>query len=195
MRRWLEEYERKYGPRGASELTSDKIPLSWTCGPVRVIDVSSLAGTTPRASWPASPEITPAHIQAGEQARGELKPGEIVIFQTGHIDRHLHSQPQDAGVWLDPLTGKSEGWSAPGPDAIVYLKSKGIRCIATDAPDIGGVDPKRALMTYWALGSREMVAVEFLQNVAQVPTGGYFLFAAIKIRDCHGGPGRAIVLY
>ena len=22
-----------------------------------------------------------------------------------------------------------------------------------------------------------------------------FLFAAVKIRDCHGGPGRAIVLY
>lgn len=40
-----------------------------------------------------------------------------------------------------------------------------------------------------------MVAVEFLQNVAPVPAGSYFLFAALKIRDCHGGPGRAIVLY
>jgi kynurenine formamidase len=50
-------------------------------------------------------------------------------------------------------------------------------------------------MTYWALGSREMVGVEFLQNVGMVPDGGYFLFAAVKIRDCHGGPGRAIVLH
>ena len=50
-------------------------------------------------------------------------------------------------------------------------------------------------MTYWALGSREMVGVEFLQNVGRVPAGGYFLFAALKIRDCHGGPGRAIVLH
>ena len=50
-------------------------------------------------------------------------------------------------------------------------------------------------MTYWALGSREMVGVEFLKNVEQIPAGGYFLFAALKIRDCHGGPGRALVLY
>jgi kynurenine formamidase len=77
----------------------------------------------------------------------------------------------------------------------VYLKDQGIRCVASDAPDLGGVDPKRALMTYWALGSREMVGVEFLHGVGQVPKGGYFLFAPLKIRDCHGGPGRAIVLY
>ena len=51
-------------------------------------------------------------------------------------------------------------------------------------------------MTYWALGSREMVGVEFLNNVGSIPDGnGYFLFAAVKIRGCHGGPGRAIVLY
>ena len=33
-------------------------------------------------------------------------------------------------------------------------------------------------------------------NAAAIPKeGGYFLFAPLKIRDCHGGPGRAIVLY
>ena len=100
-----------------------------------------------------------------------------------------------ADVWTNPLAGKSEGWPAPGPDAIVYLKQRAVRCVVTDAPDLGGVDAKRALMTYWALGSREMVGVEFLQQVDQIPVGGYFLFAAVKIANCHGGPGRAIVLY
>ena len=57
------------------------------------------------------------------------------------------------------------------------------------------MNPKEALMTYWALGSREMVGVEFLHKVGTVPAGGYFVFAAVKIRDCHGGPGRAIVWY
>ena len=49
-------------------------------------------------------------------------------------------------------------------------------------------------MTYWALGSNEMMGVEFLHNVGQIPAGkdAYFLFAAIKIRDCHGGRGRAV---
>ena len=69
--------------------------------------------------------------------------------------------------------------------------------VATDGPTLGGVDPRRALMTYWALGTRGMVGVEFLKSVGKVPANksAYFLFAAVKVRDCHGGPGRAICLY
>ena len=138
--------------------------------------------------------IETALIKAYERKSGELKPQEIVVFQTGHLDRYWKPAPNDSGVWSDPLSGKSEGWPAVDAGAILYLKSKGIRCIATDAPDLGGVDPKRALMTYWALGSQEMVGVEFLHNVSEVPERAYFLFVPLKIRDCHGGPGRAIVM-
>ncbi|HZL87849.1 MAG TPA: cyclase family protein [Pirellulaceae bacterium] len=196
-RGWLAEFEKKYGQRGTSSLTTEQVPLDWTCGPLRIIDVRPLVGSTQARSWPASPEITPSHIQSYEQAHGQLRAGDVVLFHTGHLDKHFRAQPNDAGVWSDPLQGKSEGWPAPGPDAIVYLKSKGIRCVATDAPDLGGVDPKRALMTYWALASREMVGVEFLISVGKVPADKdpYFLFAALKIRACHSGPGRAIVLY
>ncbi len=219
VRGWLAEYEQKYGPRGTSSMTTDQVPLDWTCGPARVIDVTSLVGSTARAKStgaPVSPEITVAHIQAAETANGMLKPGDVVLFRTGHLDTYLDWESQNslltknpvewnavmierlkAQVWSDPLSGKSEGWPAPGPDAIVYLKSKGICCVATDAPDLGGVDPKRALMTYWALGSNEMVGVEFLHHLGSLDKApnGYFLFAALKIRNCHGGPGRAIVLY
>lgn len=195
VRGWLEEYEKTYGPRGTSSLTTDLVPLNWTCGPARVINVMGLIGSTNQKSWPASPEIMPDQIQAYERKSGPLKPGDVVIFHTGHLDKFYRPQPNDTGVWSDPIKGNTEGWPAPGPDAILYLKGKGIRCVATDAPDLGGVDPKRALMTYWALGSREMVGVEFLVNVGKVPADAYFLFAPIKIRDCHGGPGRAIVLH
>ena len=197
VRGWLQRYEREYGPRGTSSMTTEQVPLDWTCGPARVIDVRSLVGSTEQRHWPASPEITPEHIQAAEQEHGELQAGDIVVFYTGHLDQHFRRQPHDSAVWADPLIGKSEGWPAPGPEAIVYLKGKGIRCVATDAPDLGGVDPDRALTTYWALGSRKMVGVEFLHNVGSIPVdkNPYFLFAAIKIRDCHGGPGRAIVLH
>lgn len=196
IRGWLEEYEAKYGPRGFSKMTTEQVPLAWTCGEARVIDVRSLIGSTEQRTWPSSPEITVAQIQKYEASAGNLRPGDVVIFQTGHLDRYFKPSPADAALWLDPLTGKSEGWPAPGPDTIVYLKEKGIRCVATDAPDLGGVDPKRALMTYWALGSREMVGVEFLHNVGAIPQPkAYFLFAAVKVRDCHGGPGRAVVLY
>ena len=129
----------------------------------------------------------------------------MVIFHTGYNDKFLNPpanpkagwpQAANTAMWLDPLNGKSEGWPAPGPDAIVYLKSKGIRCVATDAPDLGGVEPGRALMTYWALGvqrdGRRRVPG---QRGADSAARAYFLFAAVKVRDCHGGPGRAIVLH
>ncbi|MFO1092204.1 MAG: cyclase family protein [Planctomycetaceae bacterium] len=194
-RGWLKDFESKYGPRGTSRMTTEQVPLDWTCGPLRVIDVRALIGTTKTSLWPASPAITKSLIEADEHAHGPLQAGDVVLFQTGHVDQHL--QPGDLGMWANPLQGKAEGWPAPGADAIEYLHSKGVRCVATDAPDLGGVDPRQAAMTYWALGSREMVGVEFLHNVDAIPADAkpHFLFAAIKIRDCHGGPGRAIVLY
>jgi kynurenine formamidase len=196
VRAWLEEYEREYGRRGISTMTTEQVPLSWTCGEARVIDVRSLIGTTNQAQWPASPVITAEMIQADEAAHGPIQARDVVIFHTGHLDTHLKPSPEDTGVWLDPLTGKSEGWPAPGAAAIHYLRSEGVRCIATDAPDLGGVDPRQARHTYWALGTNEMVGVEFLHNVGSIPSeNAYFLFAAVKVRDCHGGPGRAIVLY
>ena len=75
------------------------------------------------------------------------------------------------------------------------MARKGIRCVGTDAPTLGGVDAKRALMTYWALGSKGMVGVELLTNLGSLPKGAYFLFAAVKIKGCHGGPGRAIAFF
>jgi kynurenine formamidase len=195
VRGWLAEYEKKYGPRGTSDVTTEKVPLSQTCGVARVIDVRSLLGTTDRKDWPASPEISVALIQNYEKQHGELKAGEVVLFSSGWSDEHFKPFPRGNACVADPLAGKSEGWPAPGPEAIRYLAGKGIRCVATDAPTLGGVEPKRALWTYWALGGKEMVGVEYLTNVKALPEGGYFVFAAVKIRGCHGGPGRAIALH
>ena len=195
IRGWLIEYERKYGKRGHSTMTTEQVPLEWTCGPARVINVQELVGTTRQQDWPTSPEITKAHIEKFEKQNGALRPGDIVIFQTGHLDRHFKPEPDHLDVWMNPIAGESEGWPAPGPAAIVYLHKRGVRCVVSDAPDLGGVDPKRALMTYWALGSREMVGVEFLVQADKIPDNGYFLFAPLKLLNCHGGPGRAIVLY
>ncbi len=196
VRGWLAEYESKHGPRGTSAMTAEQVPLEWTSGKLRVVDVRKLVGSTQRSSWPVSPEITVEAIRADEAAHGPIGPDQVIVFRTGHLDTHLKPAPDDKGVWADPLAGKAEGWPAPGPDTIRYLKSKGVRCVATDAPDLGGVAPKRAAMTYWALGSSEMAGVEFLHNLGSLPAGKHvhFLFAALKVRDCHGGPGRAIAL-
>jgi kynurenine formamidase len=192
---WLAEYEKTYGRRGTSDVTTDKVPIAQTCGPARVIDVRHLSGTTDPKSWPASPEITAASIQDAEKSDGELRPGDVVIFHSGWSDRFARPLPLGKASLEDPLNGKTEGWPAPGPEAILYLAGKGVRCVATDAPTLGGVDPKRALMTYWALGGKGLAGVEYLSHVGQLPKRAYFLFAAVKIRGAHGGHGRAIALY
>jgi kynurenine formamidase len=192
---WLREYEKKYGPRGTSDVTTDKVPLAQTCGPARVIDVSHLAGTTRKERWPASPEITTGDVRAWEKKHGELKPGDVVLFRSGWSDRYYRPLPAGSACMEGPLNGKQEGWPAPGPEVIGYLAGKGIRCVGTDGPSLGGVEEKRALMTYWALGSKGMAGVEFLTNLRGLAKDAYFLFAAVKIKDCHGGPGRAIALY
>jgi kynurenine formamidase len=195
VRGWLAEYEKKYGPRGTSDVTTEKVPLAQTCGRARVIDVKGLVGTTDKKDWPESPEITPAEIKKYEERHGALKPGDVVVFHSGHSDRYCKPGEAGKGCMDDPLNGKSEGWPAPGPDAVTYLAENGVRCVATDGPTLGGVDARRALMTYWALGTKGMAGVEYLTGVGGLPEGAYFLFAAVKIKGCHGGPGRAIALY
>jgi kynurenine formamidase len=194
VRGWLAEYERKYGPRGTSTTTTEKVPLSQTCGRACVIDVRPLLGSTARKDWPASPEITVELIEKHEKKHGELRAGDVVVFHSGWSDRYLKPFPQGSACMAEPLDGKSEGWPAPGPEAIRYLAGKGIRCVATDAPTLGGVEPRRALWTYWALGGKDMAGVEYLTNVGNLHEGAIFLFAAVKVRGCHGGPGRAIAL-
>lgn len=195
VKAWLADYEKKYGSRGTSDVTTEKVSISQTCGWARVIDVSYLVGSTDRADWPASPEITVSDIKKYESKHGSLNRGEIVIFNSSHNLKHFKNFPGGDACMAKPLNGMSEGWPAPGPDAIMYLADRGIRCVATDGPALGGVDPRERLMTYWAMGTRGMVGVEFLIDVAKLPARAYFLFAAIKIRGCHGGPGRAIALY
>jgi len=195
VRGWLKEYEKRFRRRRTSSVTTEAVPLGQTCGEARVIDVRGLVGSTEKSSWPASPPINVALVRAYEKAHGALRAGDVVLFRTGHIKRTFKPLPQGSACVSEPLNGTSEGWPAVSAEVVDYLSERGIRCVGIDAPSIGGVDEKQALMSYWALGSRGMVAVEFLQNLDMLPAKAYFLFAAIPIRGCHGGPGRAIALY
>jgi hypothetical protein len=91
-------------------------------GPARVIDVQDLVGTTAKSDWPASPKITVDQVEAYEQATGEIKAEEVVVFATGHTTTHF--RPLERGRKDDtlkgPLDGNSEGWPAPVPEVIVW---------------------------------------------------------------------------
>lgn len=176
-------------------MTSDKVPVSQMVGPARVIDVQNLVGTTDEASWPASPMITVDAVREHEERHGELKPGEVVIFRTGHTD--FHFGPMLRGrlerTLKAPLDGLTEGWPAVTPEVIEYVAGKGVNHIAIDAPSAGSVDPKERAMTYWKAANSGVVFTEYLANVGQLPeTGAFYVFLNPKIENNHGGPGRAI---
>jgi kynurenine formamidase len=191
----LQKYEAKYGKLKTTDMTSDKVPVYYCMGPARIVDVTHRVGTTDPKSWPASPTIRVEDVQAHEKAHGPIKAGDVVIFRSGHTDAHFREyqrgieDPNTAA----PLNGRSEGWPSPTPEAVNYVIDKGVKCMGTDGPSMGSVNPEEAVMTHWAAASREIPWIEFLTNVGALPpTGGFFVFLNPKYENNHGGPGRAI---
>ena len=88
----------------------------------------------------AASETIDEALKRYEAAHGELKPGDIVIFQTGHSDKFLRPGPEGDGCFANPLNGKSEGWPAPGPDAVRYLlRAQVDHGLPEQALEVGGV--------------------------------------------------------
>ncbi len=194
---WREKFESTFGPLKTTELTSERIPIHHFMGPVRVVNVQHLAGTTQVKIWPASPRITVKEIEAHEQRHGPIEAGQVVVFHTGHTDTHFAAFERgriDRCIKA-PLDGLTEGWPAPTPDAVLYLARKGVRHVGIDAPDMGPVDPEGAAMVHWMAANEGMIFTEFLIGVGQLPTtGAFFIFLNPKIEKNHGGPGRAIAI-
>lgn len=114
-RAWLEEFEKEFGPRGTSRVTTEQVPIAQTCGWMRVVDVRHLVGTVGRDRWPASPLVTVEELERFEAQHGPIKPGEIVVLRTGHTDRFFLPRAAGAACLSDPVNGKSEGWPASTP--------------------------------------------------------------------------------
>lgn len=194
----LEQFEAKYGPRQNSSMTLDQVPLQQLFGEAHVIDVSSLIGSTKPASWPASPLITVEMIQRHETKR-PIQAGDVVLFRSGYSDAHfkpLPASPELDGMFAAPLAGKAEGWPAATPEVIAYLHQKGVHCIGTDSPTLGGVNPTNALFTYWMAANKGLLPIEYLTNLAAIDgKPAYFLFAPVKIKGTRGGYGRAIAIF
>ncbi|MBI3989195.1 MAG: cyclase family protein [candidate division NC10 bacterium] len=193
----LRKYEAKYGKLKTTDMTSDKVPVSYCMGPARVVNVKHLVGTTDPKTWPASPKITVEDVQAHEKIYGPIQPGEVVLFNSNHVDtffrefRRGEPELQTAA----PLNGQSEGWPAPTPETLNYIIDKGVKCVGTDGVSMGSVVGEEAVMTHWAAASRGVPFVEHLIGVGQLPPkGAFFIFLNPKIEDNHGGPGRAIAI-
>ena len=189
----LREFEEEFGDLGSSETTSDRVPVGDLVGPARIINVKHLVG---KGVPGKSPLIRIEDVERSEDAHGRIREREVVIFHSGYSDLFCKPLPFGSRCISDPINGAAEGWPAPTPETIIHLARKGVRCIATDGPTMGGADPDEAMRIYWAGGKHRVCFVEYLTNVGVLPpVGAYFLFAPVKIFGCHGGHGRAIGLF
>jgi kynurenine formamidase len=191
-------YEKRHGPLGTSSLRTAAAPLEAMMGPAHVVDVRGLVGTaTVAAGSPRSPLVTRDFLEKHAAAR-PFKAGEVVILFSGHTQKHLAPLPAAPAVepcLAKPLAGGSEGWPALAADAVAYLAEQSVRCLATDAPTLGGVDPEVARETEWMAGSKGLFVVEMLTGVEAIADrDAFFLFAPIKIAGTRGGYGRALAL-
>ncbi|HEY1784369.1 MAG TPA: cyclase family protein [Pirellulales bacterium] len=196
VREALAKYESRFGKRGTSDVTVDKVALDQLLGPARVIDVRDLVEGSTAVELGKSPAITLERVRQAESKDGPIAAGDVVIFRSGYSDRFFKPLPAGDRMMVQPLAGKAAGWPTPELDVITYLANKGVRLIGTDGPTLGGVDAQHAMDVYWLTGSHRIGLVEYLIGLDQIPTtGAFFMFGPIKLEGAHGAYGRAIALY
>ena len=178
------------GERGAE--TGDKVPLTDFMGPGVCLDVRHLRHKA-SVDQGQSPWIHAEDIRTWEVNYGGLNPGEVVLFYTGW-DQHYRTDREGRQYAHNPLVLKTgEAWPAPDVESMLYLYSRGIRCVGTDAPSMGAAHD--GVPVHQEGLSRGMRFIEVLSDLGQLsPRGFFFIFLPIKVKGSTGGPGRAIAM-
>ena len=199
IREAFADHERRFGRLPVSDAATETADVAAMIGPAHVVDVRRTRGHGGFAPGkPAGPVINRAYLEEHEAERAFL-PGEVVIFRSDFTDDHfrpLPAAPEKDPFFAAPLEGLAEGWPSPTPEAVRFLAERGIRCVATDAPTLGGVDPRESRSVEWMAAALGVVVVEGLTNVGAIADrDAFFLFAPVKIAGTRGGYGRAIALF
>lgn len=129
--------------------------------------------------------VSKEQIREWEDQHGPLQAGDIVLFDFGWAAKWAlrpHNQPY------------VENWPGVGMDAAEYLLSKQIAALGVDTLS---PDPPEALRTrpiHPVVLEKQMLIVENLCNLDQLPDFFIFLALPLKIREGSGSPIRAVAL-
>ncbi|TVQ23174.1 MAG: cyclase family protein [Spirochaetaceae bacterium] len=176
-----------YGPTvgGKRARTVDEVPLDWCYGPGVRLDFTRY----PEGSFLTDRDV----MRALADIDHEIRPGEIVLIQTGtdkywKTDRYMTAQ--------SGLTRSGTQW----------LVERGVRCIGIDAwgldPPVGKMaEAYRAGDTESLWGShmygreREYLQIEKLANLDKLPATGFTVAAfPVKIAGASAGWCRAVAM-
>jgi len=176
------------GPLG--EASAEKLDLSKMIGPAAVVDLTHLDG---KAEPGVSPPIEVEHLEEWEAEHGRFQPGEVVLLHTGWAKHYVAGEAGRAFVHEPVMLQSRPAWPAPGPEVAIFLHERGVATIGIDAPSMGSAE--EGIEVHKEGLSREMLFVEMLTNLEQLPPrGADFVFLPVKIAVASGAPGRAIAL-
>ena len=127
--------------------------------------------------------VTAEFIQQWEIAHGQIEPGDIVLFNFGW-----------SSYWgLRPHNRRYlDDWPGVSMDAAEYLVRKSIGAIGVDSLS---PDPPKALQTkpiHPLVLEKQILIIENLANLDQLPDFCLFVAVPLKIRDGSGSPIRAL---
>jgi kynurenine formamidase len=160
------------------------IPLEAAIGSALLLDLRPWCSDNHRIS---SDELDDAELQTNDKVR----PGDIVILNTGHAERHLNRPGATAEEWAD---------TQPGLDyyAHRWFIDRNVRTVGIDVPNI---DCDMKLVTHinflmrGRIGKDVIQIVENLVNLAEIPRPRFeFVGLPLPIRNGGGSPIRAIAM-
>jgi kynurenine formamidase len=176
----LVELERKYGSHA---------PLQNFAGPAAVVDATAFLDRAPAGK---SPRIPPSVAETWEQQNGPIEPGDVVLLNTGYMDRYFAPFPQGRRLLHEPvLSNNVPGWPVPSNELFQFLGRRGVRHLGITSPSMGALDdspgPHQAGI---ALG---MTFAECLIGLDKLPPrGALYVGLPLKIAGQSGSPIRAV---
>jgi kynurenine formamidase len=171
----------------AGKNTADQVPLSRLIAPAVVIDVA------PRAKDDADYRLTLEDLAAFEKRYGEIRPGSIVLLETGWSSRW----PDRKAYFGDDTKGDATHLHFPsfGAEvAKVLVEERRVAAIGVDTPSIDH-GPSTDFPVHRVAAAANVPGFENLASLDRLPPKGAFVFALpMKIGGGSGGPLRAVAL-
>jgi len=167
--------------------TTDQLPLTQLIAPAIRIDVRE------QATRDRSYRLQPEDIRRFEQKWGAIRPGTIVLLQTGWSrywpDRkaYLGSESEEDASGLEfPSYGEEA--------ARILVKDRGVALLGVDTASID-VGRSRDFVVHRIAAAANVGGLENLTDLDQLPESGFHVIALpMKIRGGSGGPVRVVAL-
>ena len=165
---------------------ADRVPLARLIGPAVVADVSAAAARD------VDYRVTPADIEAFEQAHGAIEPSTIVMIHTGWGARW----PDKKSYLGDDRPGHAEALHFPGisEEAARALVARKVSAVGIDTASIDH-GPSKNFIAHQVLLSADIPGFENVASMESLPPRGALVIALpMKIRGGSGGPLRIVAV-